>query len=206
MSPHIADVLLAAGASRRFGGKKLLAVCGGETLIQRAASLTRNTAVRTRLAVLGEVEAKLIGTAADAAMGIAINSHWRRGQGASVAAGVSALSEDCDAVLIRLADQVLITREDIDTLIDTWRAAPDAIVTARYNDILGVPAVFPRRCFEALSLLDGDRGARRIIAADEQVVAVDLPHAAVDIDTREDLARAESALISRARERHSARN
>ncbi|MEM7804416.1 MAG: nucleotidyltransferase family protein [Pseudomonadota bacterium] len=204
MIANIADVLLAAGASRRFEGKKLLAICGGETLIARAASLTRSAAVNTRLAVFGELEAALIESATDAAMGFIVNSHWHRGQGTSVAAGVSALGGNCDAVLIRLADQVLVTRSDIDALLETARAMPDAIVAARYDGIVGVPAVFPRRCFAALSSLDGERGARHRIANDDQVVTVDLPHAAMDIDTREDLARAESALISRARERHSA--
>ncbi|MEL6949641.1 MAG: nucleotidyltransferase family protein [Pseudomonadota bacterium] len=206
MNPGIADVLLAAGASRRFEGKKLLAVCGGETLIARAASLTQDAAVGTRLAVFGEIEFALIEAAADAAMGFVVNRHWQRGQGTSVAAGVSALGRNCGAVLIRLADQVLVTQDDIDALLETARATPHAIVAAHYDGILGVPAVFPRRCFEALLSLDGDRGARRIIADDDRVVTVDLPNAAVDIDLREDLARAESALISRARERHSARS
>lgn len=208
MSLRIADVLLAAGASRRFGGKKLLATCGGQTLFARAAALTRHTAVDTRLAVFGTAEPALIDAAREAAMGFVINPDWHRGQGTSVAAGVSALSTDCDAVLMRLADQVLVSAEDIDSMLQAWRAEPGAIVAAAYDGVRGVPAIFPRRCIAALAALDGERGARRIMASDDHVVTVDLPHAAMDVDTRKDLARAESALLSRARARapHSARS
>ncbi|MEO1595347.1 MAG: nucleotidyltransferase family protein [Pseudomonadota bacterium] len=199
MSARIADLLLAAGASRRFRGRKLLADCGGETLIDRAMSVTRNAAIDTRLSVFGEIEAALIEAATLAGMGFVVNADWDRGQGTSVAAGVSALSPDCDAVLIRLADQVLVTARDIDALLTAWRAEPEAIVAADYDGVRGVPAVFPRRCFAVLAALDGEPGARRIIASDDHVVTVDLPHAAVDVDTREDLARAESILLSRAR-------
>ncbi|MEO0344732.1 MAG: nucleotidyltransferase family protein [Pseudomonadota bacterium] len=206
MSPRIADVLLAAGASRRFGGKKLLAACGGHTLIARAVALTRDTAVATRLAVFGAVEAALIDAACEASVGFVINPNWQRGQGTSVAAGVAALSKDCDAVLMRLADQVLVSAEDIDALLRAWNAKPESIVAAEYDGVRGVPAVFPRRCFAALAALDGDQGARRIMASDDHVVTVDLPHAALDVDTREDLARAESLLLSRGRAPHNAHN
>lgn len=195
----IADLLLAAGASRRFNGRKVLATCAGLTLLERAAEAGRQSACPVRLAVFGAVDTALVDLAARAEIAFTINERWAQGQGTSVAAGIAALPSGLDAVMIRTVDQVLIGRQALRTIIETALASPGHIVAARYGDTVGVPALFPRRCFAALMSLDGDRGARRIIADDADVIAVDLSDAAIDVDTRDDLAQAEAVLLSRGR-------
>jgi hypothetical protein len=65
---------------------------------------------------------------------------------------------------------------------------PEAIVAASYGGTLGVPAIFPRRCFTALGELRGDQGARVLIQRElDTLVRVPLPNAAIDIDRPEDL-------------------
>ncbi len=57
-----------------------------------------------------------------------------------------------------------------------------------YNGITGVPAVFPRWCFDDLRALRGDQGARVILRRHaDHLVRLEHPEAAVDIDTPEDL-------------------
>jgi CTP:molybdopterin cytidylyltransferase MocA len=52
-----------------------------------------------------------------------------------------------------------------------------------------VPAIFPRWCFTELRELRGDRGARAILERHAQRLAhVQMPNAAIDLDTPEDLA------------------
>ena len=143
------DLLLAAGASRRFGARKLLAECAGRTLLARAAAAGRDAGLST-IAVFGDVDAVLLDAATRASLAFTVNRHWRAGQGASVAAGIAALPHDAAAVLIRPADQVLVDGAALARLVAAWRASPRSIVAAAYDGTRGAPAIFPRRCFDAL--------------------------------------------------------
>jgi CTP:molybdopterin cytidylyltransferase MocA len=51
-----------------------------------------------------------------------------------------------------------------------------------------VPAVLPRRRWRALRVLQGDEGARRLLR-DGRVTPVEMPEAALDVDTPADLQR-----------------
>lgn len=206
MMPGTFAIILAAGSGRRLGGRKPLAVCAGKTLLTRAAESCRRAGLQGAMAVFGNVESELLEAATSAALPFTVNVRWRDGMGTSIAAGVAALPDDCDAVLVRTVDQVLVDGGEVRKLVAAWRHTPNAIVAARYSGATGVPAVFPRRCFEALCSLHGDRGARGIIGGDDKVVSIDMPDAALDVDTAEDLDRATAALVSRARAGRSVRS
>ena len=97
------------------------------------------------------------------------------------------------AVLVMLADQIAVTVEDLRRLVASWRRNPAAISAATYGGVLGVPAVFPRRCFAALGELRGDQGARLLIQREWDTLArVPMPNAAIDIDVPEDLLEVEA--------------
>jgi molybdenum cofactor cytidylyltransferase len=69
------------------------------------------------------------------------------------------------------------------------RQHPDKIVAAFYNSKLGAPAIFPKHYFTALASLSDDKGARDILRANhQQILSIDMPEAAIDIDTKTDLA------------------
>jgi molybdenum cofactor cytidylyltransferase len=89
-----------------------------------------------------------------------------------------------------LADQVLVASDEYQRLLDVARTNPERPIAAAYDDTVGVPAVFPARYFERLSALQGDRGAGSLLKSDDQVVPIDMPSAAFDIDTPEQLAAA----------------
>ena len=64
---------------------------------------------------------------------------------------------------------------------------PGRIVASRYRDTLGVPALFDRAAFPALATLEGDRGAKSVIAAWQgEVLPVPLNEYR-DVDTPDDL-------------------
>jgi molybdenum cofactor cytidylyltransferase len=61
------------------------------------------------------------------------------------------------------------------------------IAATEYNQILGVPACFDRSIFAELLQLQGDIGAKRVIAQERiRVASCVFPEAAADIDTLED--------------------
>ncbi len=79
-----------------------------------------------------------------------------------------------------------ITGAMIDRLIEAAAGrSPMPIVMASANGVRGNPVVLPRRHFAELMKLDGDEGARRLIAEHgDEVVTVELGEAAAtDFDT-----------------------
>jgi molybdenum cofactor cytidylyltransferase len=121
---------------------------------------------------------------------IAINERWSDGLSSSLRLGIQSLPPGTSAVLIVLADQALVASDEYQRLLDVARTNPERPIAAAYDDTVGVPAVFPARYFERLSALQGDRGAGSLLKSDDQVVPIDMPSAAFDIDTPEQLAAA----------------
>jgi molybdenum cofactor cytidylyltransferase len=194
--PQLHAVVLAAGASRRFGAIKSLALCAGEPLLQRVIACAQAAAAHTWV-VLGAHRAELAPLAAQRAAAIVFNPHWPEGLGSSIRAAVLQLPASCTAVLLVLGDQARLEPQDLCRLAQAWRSAPEAIVAARYGTVLGAPVIFPRRCFRALRQLRGDAGARTLIERDRAaVIAVEMPNAAFDVDTVADLATVEAAVSS----------
>jgi molybdenum cofactor cytidylyltransferase len=126
-----------------------------------------------------------------AAVKSVFNADFEQGLSASVQAGLSAVPPDCRGVLLVLADQVAVTPDDLRRLVARWREQPDRIAAARYDQVTGVPAIFPAALCDELAALRGDRGARDLLKRlGEQVLTVDMPSAALDVDTPADLAHA----------------
>lgn len=184
----LAAIVPAAGASHRFGEPKQLLRMGNQTLVRRCVQSLASSCdpiVVVVGAVVDEVVAELpVGCIPQ------LNPDWPAGLGLSLACGVDALPAGCDAVLIALPDQPLVTAANYTALARRWRASPQRIVCARYSKTLGAPAIFPRRLFRSLRKLNGDTGARAIIANDGHVTGIPMPEAAVDIDTAADARRA----------------
>ena len=191
-SRSLRAVILAAGASRRYGSPKQLASYRGETLVARSVRVAHEADVEAVCVVLG-YRAHLVHRALQESGAISIgtstvrNPRWRDGMGRSLACGVRALDRRARAVLVCLADQPLLEAGDLAALVAAWRASPRSIVASRYAARLGVPAIFPRSHFAALKSLSGDRGAQELLASSKDVLSVPTPLAAADVDEPWDL-------------------
>ena len=185
-------VILAAGASRRYGSPKQLASYRGETLVSRSIRLAHEAGAETVCVVLGYRSGSIKralekARTAPGRTSTVRNARWRDGMGRSLACGVRALDRRARAVLVCLADQPLLEAGDLAALVRVWRASPRSIVASRYAGKRGVPAIFPRSHFAALKSLYGDRGAQVLLASSNDVLSVPMPLAAVDIDDPRDL-------------------
>jgi len=181
-------VVLAAGASTRFGSAKQLVRLAGRpllhTVVTRASEVTGNALI----VVLGAGAAQLAPLLKHSPGSVVINHEWREGVASSIRAGVARLPAACSAVMLLLADQAAITAEDLKRLAGSWRKQPQHIAAALYGGSCGAPAIFPRSSFRALTELRGDTGARALLLRNpERVVRVPMPSAAIDVDTPEDL-------------------
>jgi len=181
-------IVLAAGASTRFGSPKQLVRIGGRpllhTVVSRAADVTGNALI----VVLGAGAGELAPLLRHSPGSVVVNRHWREGIASSIRLGVARLPPTCTAVMLLLADQAAVTRDDLRRLAGTWRRRPTLIAAALYAGTTGAPAIFPRSSFAALAALRGDHGARALLRRSaDRLVRVPMPSAELDLDTPEDL-------------------
>jgi molybdenum cofactor cytidylyltransferase len=181
-------IVLAAGASTRFGGIKQLVRIDGRPLLHTTVSHAVEIAGAATIVVLGAHAAELAPLLTHTPATVVINRDWREGIGSSIRAGVTRLPAACSGVLLALADQVAVTAQDLQRLVGAWRRQPEYVAASLYSGTVGVPAIFPRSRFRELAELRGDMGARRLLHRNpDRVVRVPMESAALDIDTPEDL-------------------
>ena len=182
-------IVLAAGASTRFGRTKQLEQFEGMPLAASAIHKAESVCAERTVLVTGK-DWKEVASACEPLAGFfVINTEYKQGLASSIACGVRAVAESADAILLMLADLPLVTAEHLDELVKTWAESPQSIVASAFEDTLGPPIVFPRSDFAALLELRGDRGARPVIDANrDRVQSIACEEAAFDIDRPEDLA------------------
>lgn len=181
-------ILLAGGASRRLGRPKQLVEIDGEPLLRRVARALLATAPLDLVVVLGHDAARLAPALAELPLRTLLADDHADGMSASLRRGVAALDTRCAGALIALTDQPALDATHLLTLRDTWRARPTQAVASAYAGVVGVPALLPRAWFADVARLEGDVGARALLRERvAEVVAVDAPALARDLDTPADL-------------------
>ena len=187
-SSHIHVVVLAAGASTRFGATKQLVRVNGRPLLHTIVSRAAELAGHSVTVVLGAHAGELAPLLKHSPASVAVNREWAEGIASSIRAGIAHAPATADAVMITLADQAAVTTEDLRRLAGAWRRNPGSIATAQYAGSVGLPAIFPRWCFRELNELRGDRGAQALLQRHvDKLVRLPMPSAELDIDRPEDL-------------------
>ena len=181
-------IVLAAGASTRFGSPKQLAPVNGVPLLQLVLSRATAVAGAAVTVVLGANASAIVPALGRLPVSLVVNRDWNEGMASSIRAGLRSLPGSCGGALLLLADQAAVTHADLQRLADAWRRNTRAIVAAQYGGGYGVPALFPRSEFPALLKLQGEQGARALLRnPTASVIGVPMPSAAIDIDRPEDL-------------------
>jgi CTP:molybdopterin cytidylyltransferase MocA len=185
----IGTVILAAGASQRFGSPKQLLVHKGQSLVRAAAKAATAAHTSPVIVVLGAHKAQ-VAAELTRLRGVrtVVNEHWASGLASSLAVGLRALMEisGCDAVLIMLADQPGVDAVALKKMIAAFDA-DHRIVAAAYADTVGVPAIFGCEHIKELMTITGDKGAGQWLRDHlDRVTTVPLPEAELDIDTSQD--------------------
>lgn len=188
--PKIAGLLLAAGGSFRLGRPKQLVEFEGKTLIRRAAEALLGAGCSPVIVVLGAEIERSANDLKDLPLAVTENPHWEHGMSTSIRHGIDTLrmlEPSANAVLISTCDQPKVSGEDLRGFVERFSNEPTAIIAAEYDDLRGVPALFPAEMFETLRDLKGDKGARELIRGATGVIGISLPNASTDVDTNADL-------------------
>jgi molybdenum cofactor cytidylyltransferase len=171
-SLRIAAIVLAAGRSTRFAtaGRhdafKLTAPFDGRPLIR--ASVEHLLAAATCaeiIVVLGHRADEVRHALEGLPVTVVSNPRYADGMGTSIAAGIAAVEPGADAALIALGDQPLTDTSIVRHIASRMAAGGATIVRPVYAGTPGNPALFGAVHFPALRELDGDHGARHLIAA-----------------------------------------
>ena len=189
-STDVACILLAAGGSRRLGAAKQLVRYRTRPLLAHALAAARGALPQAPLIVVVGSEAlrlKLVVRRARCGARIVANPRWREGMATSLRTGLAAVPRTARAALVLLTDQPHVDAAALARLLGAWRRRPGVPAAARYDERVGVPAVLPRRRWSALKELTGDQGARALLRGAPSITLVEMPEAALDIDTPADL-------------------
>jgi molybdenum cofactor cytidylyltransferase len=174
-----AGLVLAAGAGRRFGGPKQIALLEGRALVEHALAALAGL---DRVVVVLGAHADEVRRGADlGAAEVVVCDGWAEGMSASLRAGLEAL-RGAEEIVIVLADQPLVTA----AVVERVRAAPGPAARAVYDGEPGHPVVVRAPLLERAGELRGDAGFRELLGDAAEVECSDLADPR-DIDTREDL-------------------
>lgn len=161
---RFAAVLLAAGASRRFGSAKLLAPVGGAPLVRRTARALAEAGAEPLVAVLGaraaEVERALVGTPARCVL----NGSWERGMLSSVRRGLSEVAAQ-PIVSVTPADLPGLTAATVRRLANLAATlASNEILVPSFGGRRGHPLFLPGRLAARVAAWPDDRRLSDLLA------------------------------------------
>jgi len=200
---HTAAIILAAGSSSRMGGgrHKLLLPLHDRPVLAHVLNAVLASQARPVVVVLGhqaeQFRANIASYITHPDLSIIENPHYLQGMSTSMRLGIQTLQingytkyagEEVDSALVLLGDQPLISAQDIDTLIATYRTTGKKIISPTYEGKRGNPILFDASLFPELLEVTGDEGGRSVVEHHRyEMVTVEMgnPLANIDVDTWE---------------------
>jgi CTP:molybdopterin cytidylyltransferase MocA len=165
----VAAVVLAAGASTRFGSPKQ------RILLEPVLERVRASSVDDVVVVLGAHAVETHARTVDC-------PEWALGPGASLRCGLAALSPQAEAAVVVLADGPDLAPGAIERVIAFWRESGAEVVAATYGGVRSHPVLVARSSWGVIP----DGGARSLEA---RTVPCDDLGAPGDVDVAADLPR-----------------
>jgi len=186
-----------------MGRPKLTLQVEGVPMLQRVLTTLGRSKVDRVVVVLGSNAAEVKRSVKFIREVIVVNRHYADGMSSSLKLGLGEVSKEADAAIIVLGDQPFVSAKTIDRLVDAYKASGARVVVPVYRGARGNPVLFDRRMFGEITGIQGDVGAKSVVAGSgENVleVAVEDDGVLVDIDTPSDYEREAARGTRRSRE------
>jgi CTP:molybdopterin cytidylyltransferase MocA len=164
----IAAIVLAAGASTRFGSPKQQVLL--EPVVERVRT---SSAVDEVVVVLGAHDVPTSAASVRCA-------EWEHGPGASLRCGLAVLGKDVEAAVVVLGDGPGLDPRAIDRVVAAWRDSDGELVAATYGGVRLHPVLLARPAWAAVP----DEGLRALPA---QLVPCDDLDPPGDVDFADDI-------------------
>lgn len=175
-------ILLAGGASRRFGSDKLTAIFEGKPLYQYA--LDALSAVQDCLIRVVTRNPELENAARSLGFSLVSAPPPEEGIAASIRAGVAASRQDAFLCFF-VCDQPYFDGETFQRFLKAFSASGKPYGRVCAGNRMGSPAIFPPWARDELLALTGDEGGRRILQKKQEALFLYpvIPQLLRDFDT-----------------------
>src|SRR5690625_2266515 len=173
------------------GENKLLEKLNGKPLLLHAVEAALDSQADFTLVVTGHEREAVERLLPKDKLRIVHNPNYAQGLSTSLHAGLAALPEDLDGVVVLLGDMPKVKAAIIDRLIAAFSPVEGrSICLPMREGHRGNPVLFARRYFPEVMEISGDLGARPLLGSyPDQVAEVPMPDDAVltDVDTPDEL-------------------
>lgn len=184
---RIAGVVLAAGASSRFGRPKQLLDWKGKSFVRHAVETAAAGGLDPVVVVVGSAAEEVQGALSGLPVEIVVNSEWESGQASSIAAGLQALPRAIGGAIFLPVDLPRLPASLLRSLVDLHALELPQIVAPLVDGQRANPVLFDRRMFDSLASLSGDTGGRALFSRTSPTwLTWHDPAVLKDIDTPED--------------------
>ncbi|MEC7798659.1 MAG: nucleotidyltransferase family protein [Candidatus Neomarinimicrobiota bacterium] len=187
---NISATILAAGSSQRMGDNKLLLPFQDNTLINVVCKTIIDSYLKPVFVVTGFENKKVLESLPKSIDKIVYNEDWSRGMATSINKAISSLPNNIDGNMIVLGDMPLVTVKTINNLHQVFlNNNGNKIIYADYLGKQANPVIFPRKFFDEILHLNGDKGCKKIIYKNRKSsigVPIDSSEVIFDCDTKDD--------------------
>lgn len=183
----VTGIILAAGTSTRMGRDKLSLPFRDKPLVQHVINAARDSLLESVLVVLPEdsdLESKLDLTGCN----VVYSTQRTKGQAESLKTGIRNLSEGIQGAMVLLGDLPLLTPGVINHLIWSFSQEPRNWIVPMQEGMRGNPITIPQQWFEKVLELEGDTGARPLLATPRlpiRLVKINEIGPFIDVDTEQ---------------------
>ena len=188
---NISATILAAGSSERMESvNKLLLPYKGVALIKIVSKTLIDSLLDPIFIVTGYEHDKVVKLLPKSLDNIIYNKDWRKGMSRSIYKAISSIPANIDGNMIVLGDMPLIKVKTINKLRSAFlNNNGEKIIYADHFGKQVNPVIFPKKYFNEILDLDGDKGCKNIISQNRKSslgVSIDSSEVIFDCDTKED--------------------
>ncbi|WP_224491416.1 nucleotidyltransferase family protein [Robertkochia flava] len=179
-------LVLAAGESSRMGRAKQLLPWGDTTLLGHVLEQVLDVAIQRKYLLLGARAQRILEEVDVTGFIPLLNPDWELGMGSGIAFAIERIVEDfpeIKGVMIVLADQPGVHAGMLRDMLSTHALSGKDLTACAYREKAGVPAIISGPYIQALTTLEGDRGARKLFSENrEELILYPTDQPISDID------------------------